>query len=231
MLERAAIVNKGERKARISMLLSLLESWYGIPKRVEESDILDRLIRTILSQNTNDRNRDRAYQSLSENYPTWDSVLEAGEESLSQVIKVGGLASVKARRIIKILESLKKTYGSLSLEFVRELDSEEAETLLRSFDGVGEKTAKCVLLFGLDRAVFPVDTHIFRVTKRLGIIPDKANRQMAHEILGNEVPVEKRYSFHLNLIEHGRKVCKSRSTYCLECCLRELCNFFLQPSR
>jgi endonuclease-3 len=228
---RAAIVKKGERKARISMIISLLESWYGIPKRVEEADPLDGLIRTILSQNTNDRNRDRAYQSLSENYPTWDSVLEAGEKSLSLVIKVGGLASVKARRIIKILESLKKTHGSLSLEFLKEFDSEEAENFLRSFDGVGYKTARCVLLFGLGRAVFPVDTHIFRVTKRLGIIPDKTNLQMAHEILGNEVPVEKRYSFHLNLIEHGRKVCKSRSAYCLECCLREVCTFSLQPSR
>jgi len=193
MLERAGITKKGEREDRISMIISLLESHYGIPKRVEETDPLDGLIRTILSQNTNDRNRDRAYQSLSETYPTWDSVLEAGGESLSRVIKVGGLASIKARRIIRIIESLQRTHGKLSLEFLKELDSEEAEALLRSFDGVGEKTARCVLLFGLGRAVFPVDTHIFRVTKRLGIIPDKATRQMAHEILGNEVPAEKRY--------------------------------------
>jgi endonuclease-3 len=214
-----------EKRDRLSRIISRLESCYGIPNRIERTDLLDELIRTILSQNTNDRNRDRAYQSLSGAYPTWDLVLEAGEESLCRVIKVAGLASTKSRRIIEILKNLKKTHGGLNLEFLKDLPPEKAEIFLQSFKGVGEKTAKCVLLFGLSRPVFPVDTHIFRIAKRLGIIPSKANRKIAHDILGTEVPIKKRYSFHLNLIEHGRKVCKARSPRCAECCLKESCLF------
>jgi endonuclease-3 len=207
----------------ILQIINTLEIEYGIHEKKGSNNPLDCLILTILSQNTNDKNRDIAYDSIKISYRDWEDVLLSGEGRLKEVIRACGLASIKSKRIIKILSFLKETRGSLNLDFLKELSPQEAEKYLLSFEGVGLKTARCVLMFGLDKPAFPVDTHIFRVSRRLGIIPMNANRTKAHEILQRNVPEGKAFSFHLNLIEHGRRICRSRNPICSKCCLEKLC--------
>ena len=218
MKSRKAIRNKLKSVDR------LLDKEYGVPKR-KRIDPLDELIVTILSQNTNDRNRDRAYTAMREAFPTWRDVMNAPQAGLEKVLKPGGLAKTKSGRIQKILRSVAKR-GSLSLNYLRRLPTEEVERELESFVGVGPKTARCVLLFSLGREVFPIDTHIFRVLGRLGVIPSGMTPAKAHEYVPEFVPEGRSYVLHLNIIAHGRTVCHPRNPACHDCVVRRHCDYY-----
>jgi endonuclease-3 len=204
-------------------IIDLLEQEYGIPERSHHTQPLESLVVTILSQNTNDVNRDRAYRSLRQRFPSWQALHDAPSREIAQAIRVGGLSNIKSKRIKQILHAIKKERGSFDLSFLRKLPPEEAEAKLLSYKGVGPKTAKCVILFSLGKEVFPVDTHIHRLSRRLGLVPENSTRDQTHERMAALVPPDKMHSFHLNLIAHGRKTCKARDPRCLDCFLGHLC--------
>lgn len=210
----------------VKKAILLLEKEKGIPSPKPYKNPLEELVFTILSQNTNDRNRDRAYTSLRSSFPAWEQVMKAPVPEIARAIKVGGLANQKSARIKKILKLINDRYGKLDLGFLKDLTLEEGVELLSSFNGVGPKTVACVLLFSCNKPIFPVDTHIFRITTRLGLLPEKCSDVKAHEIMNSLVPAEKVYSFHINVIKHGREVCKPARPRCCECVLRDIC-----PSR
>ena len=211
---------------KVRKIHSLLEREYGLPKRKREVDLLDVLVQTILSQNTNDLNRDQAYQRLKSQFPRWDDILTGKRRALVEALRPGGLARQKAKRIIDILHWLKKREGKLSLAFLKEMDSEEVKETLGSLKGVGPKTVHCLLLFGLGREAFPVDTHILRVGKRLGFIPKEMDAEEAHLWMIPLVPKGKALSLHINLIRHGRLACRPNRPRCSGCFLTNMCIYF-----
>ena len=200
-----------------------MEKEYGTPRREIPGDPLDILIETILSQNTSDQNRDRAYRRLKARFPRWENVLEAKTKSVVLAIRPGGLGGQKARRIREILHWIKKREGRISLAFVRKMGSEEIKKTMGSLKGIGPKTLHCLLLFGLGREAFPVDTHILRVGKRLGFFPERMGAKEAHPWIVPFLPKGKSLSLHLNLIRFGRSVCKARGAQCDICFLAKEC--------
>jgi len=184
------------------------------------------LVSAILSQNTNDVNRDRAFERLRDQLPTWELVRDAPLDGLIRAIQPAGLAPTKAPRIQEALRRATTAQGEVSLDFLADLPLEEARKWLLDIPGVGPKTAAIVLLFALGRPVFPVDTHIHRVTRRLGLIPPRASREQAHPLLEDLIPPEIYYPFHLNLIAHGRAVCHARNPGCPRCILRDQCAYY-----
>ena len=217
---------KRNRIVRLKTIIKILESRYGIPKKNGFREPLDETIFTILSQNTNDRNRDRAWTEIKKEYRGWTDVLDGGAERLKNTIRVAGLAEQKSRNIINILSELEQKYHALTLKFLSRYSNEDARKFLLSFRGIGEKTAACVMLFSLGKPAFPVDTHIFRVAKRLGLFPAKSTREKAHYLMEAIVPEKKYHSFHINLIKHGRMTCHPRSPECAICPVRKYCEFF-----
>jgi endonuclease-3 len=207
----------------VKKITRLLEERYGRLPRKKWGDPLDVLIQTILSQNTNDRNRDRAYQELKRRFPRWEGVLKAETESIVQAIRSGGLARQKAKRIREILRWIKRHYGRLSLDFFKKMDSEKIRDTLGHRKGVGPKTVHCFLLFGLGREAFPVDTHVLRVGKRLGFIPEGMSAEKAHVWMVPLVPEGKSLSLHLHLIRFGRSICGAKEPRCFICFLRGDC--------
>ena len=187
-------------------------------------DPLDELINTILSQNTNDLNRDRAYRALRSAFPTWAAVRDAPPPHLIAAIKPAGLANQKGPRLQKILERITAERGELNIHFLAELPVPEAKAWLTSLAGVGPKTAAIVLLFALGRPAFPVDTHIHRVTGRLGLIPPQTTAAQAHALLEVLVPPAWYQPFHLLVIQHGRTVCQARRPKCEICPLPKHCD-------
>jgi endonuclease-3 len=188
------------------------------------------LVSTILSQNTNDVNRDRAFEQLQERFPTWEEVRDAPEDEVIDAIRPAGLGPTKGPRIQGALERITGEQGEISLDFLADLPVEEAREWLLNIPGVGPKTAAIVLLFALGMPAFPVDTHVHRVTRRLGLIPEKTSREKAHELLEELVPAELYYPFHLNLIEHGRAVCHARNPECDRCVLQDHCAYYEQQT-
>ncbi|MDH3365418.1 MAG: endonuclease III [Thermoplasmata archaeon] len=216
-------LGSNERKAE--EVESLLTSVYGRKKRARNEDPVDTLVETILSQNTTDINSGRAFSALKRRYPDWEEMLDEPPETLAEIIRSGGLAEIKAKRIIGALRLLKAERGEITLDFLADMTPKEAETWLASIDGVGPKTAAIVLLFSFGMPAFPVDTHIFRVSKRLGLIGGRASRESAQSELGRLIPPKEYYSMHLNLIEHGRRTCRPRNPRCNECFISGLCAF------
>ncbi len=210
---------------RVARALDRLQAAFGRPRWGRRLPPLDELVLTILSQNTSDRNRDRAYASLRGRFPSWDRVLRADRARLEDALRVGGLARTKSRVILDILRRIKADHGRLSLDFLRSMEPQEARRYLTSFRGVGEKTACCVLLFSCDHPAFPVDTHILRVTKRLGWIRSGATPERAHAILGRLIPTERYLAAHVNLITLGRRHCRPRAPTCPACPLRRDCAY------
>ncbi|MBC8264756.1 MAG: endonuclease III [Anaerolineales bacterium] len=204
----------------------LLIEEYGQQAWHPRLDPLSELIFTILSQNTSDVNRDRAWVRLKGRFPTWESVLAADTAELAEAIRPGGLANVKAPRIQEALRAIKQEQGEFTLDFLAEMEVDEAKRWLTSLHGVGPKTAAIVLLFSLGKPAFPVDTHVHRVSRRLGLIGPKISREKAHEVLEELLPHEIYFTFHLNLITHGREVCKSQQPRCAACVLQEHCDFY-----
>ena len=201
----------------------ILQGYHGQIERQDPRDPLDELILTILSQNTNDRNRDRAYESLRERFPSNDDLLKADRKDIEDAIRVGGLAASKSRNISEIVKNLHERRESISLDYLKSMDDEAAMSELISMKGVGSKTAACVLVFSLGRDVFPVDTHIHRIIKRWGIVPLNTNREKTQEIMNDIVPDEWKYQGHLLIIRHGRTLCKARKPACGSCPLKEIC--------
>jgi endonuclease-3 len=190
------------------------------PRRL---DPLEELVLTILSQNTSDVNRDRAWAGLRARFPTWDAVASARPRSVVAAIRVGGLANTKAPRIIAVLREIRRREGSFDLGWMREATDREVEEYLLSLPGVGPKTAACVLAFSLGRPALPVDTHVARVAIRLGLLAPRTASAAAHRILADLVPASLRVPMHVGLIRHGRGVCRAGRPRCEICPLRELC--------
>ncbi len=206
---------------------SLLLQIYGDKRWRKRAEPVDELILTVLSQHTNDLNRDRAFEQLKSRFPLWEQVLTAKTRSIAAAIKAAGLSNQKAPRIKAILKQISEfNSGKLSLDFLSDMPIEEAMRWLKRLPGVGPKTAGCVLLFSFGRPVFPVDTHIFRISKRLGWIDEKVTEAQANELLDKVVPNEIKYRLHLNMIAHGRKVCKPQKPLCAECVLKQMCHYY-----
>ena len=199
---------------------------YGDPQWRPHMDPVSELVSTILSQNTNDVNRDVAFDRLVARFPTWEEVRDAEVEEVIEAIRPAGLANQKGPRIQGALRIITQEQGELTLDFLAECPVEEAKAWLSSIKGVGPKTAAIVLLFSLGRPAFPVDTHVHRVTKRMGLIGPRTSREKAHVELEALVPTQHYYAFHLNVIRHGRRVCTSRKPNCQACNLRGLCDFY-----
>jgi endonuclease-3 len=217
----------GLLRKKLARVSRLLENHFGIPRRRKRGDdLLDVLIGTILSQNTNDRNSDRAFEKLKREFPYWEDVLESNLEAVVRTIRSGGLARQKAKRIREMLRWLRKKHGRLSLDFLKKMDSEAIEKALGLLKGVGPKTIHCLLLFGLGREAFPVDTHILRIGKRLGFIPEGMDGAQAHAWMAPLVPDRRSLSLHINLIRFGRSVCKAAQPRCEHCFLKGEC-FYL----
>jgi endonuclease-3 len=191
-------------------------------------DPVSELVCTIISQNTNDNLRDQAYRTLRQRFPTWEEVRDASVQEVIDAIKTAGLGQTKAPRMQEALRRITAERGRLELDFLREMSVEDAKAWLTAMDGVGPKTAAIILLFSLGMPAFPVDTHIHRVSRRLGLIPPQASRERAHELLEAMLPPETYYAFHLNLIQHGREVCQARKPRCELCTLRDLCDYYQQ---
>lgn len=206
-----------------------LLDFYGQPTWRNPLPPVDELVSTILSQNTNDANRDRAFESLRQRFPTWDQVRDADPGSVTAAIRPAGLANQKGPRIQQVLRGISDERGSLDLYFLKDLPLEEARAWLMKFKGVGPKTAAIILLFSLGRPAFPVDTHIYRVTGRIGLCPEKMTVEEAHVHLEKLLQPETYYAAHLNIIRLGREICAARKPACQRCPLRELCNYAKLP--
>jgi endonuclease-3 len=210
---------------KIDIIIARLNENYGEKKWERWREPIGELIRTILSQNTTDKNSLRAYANLIEKYPKWDSLLSAKEEEIIEPIRSGGLANIKAKKIKNCLKEIKAREGKLSLEFLSNYELDKAEEYLTSFDGVGPKTAACVLIFSFNFPIMPVDTHIHRLANRIGMV-DTKTREKTQEAMKDIIPPNEIYSFHLNLIEHGRKICKAKNPMCEKCFLADICKYF-----
>ena len=186
---------------------------------------VDELVSTILSQNTNDVNRDRAFDSLREKFPTWEEVRDADTDEVIEAVRVAGLANQKGPRIQGVLRAITEERGSLDLSFLEDMPIEEARDWLTKFKGVGPKTAAIVLCFSLNRPAFPVDTHVYRLTGRIGLRPEKISVEQAHSYLESVFPPETYYAAHLNIIRLGREVCNARKPNCPDCPVRDLCDY------
>jgi len=212
-----------ELREKIKRTSALLDKEYGKKVLRPSGDPLSVLIGTILSQNTSDHNSHKAFRNLLATFKNWEKVRKAPLSKIEKEIKHGGLAKIKAKRIKNILNQIYKDNSKTDLSFLRKFRTEEAIDYLNRFKGVGEKTIACVLLFALGRPVIPVDTHVLRLSKRLNLLPKKIDSKKAHEILQKAVPQNLVYSYHLNLITHGRKICKAQNPRCGECVLFDLC--------
>jgi endonuclease-3 len=209
----------------IHHIIQNLERAFGVPVNWHSSDPLDVLVQVILSQATSDINSDRAFAALKKRFPSWDAALRARESTIAATIRSGGLANQKAAVIKNLLKQIKATRGALDLSFLHELPKDEAVKYLAQFRGIGPKTIACTLLFACQKEIFPLDTHIFRVLRRVGLLPQKCAAARAHEIMDALVPKGKFYSFHVNLIRLGRTLCRPQRPQCERCPIVEYCDY------
>jgi endonuclease III len=212
------------KKAR--KVYQLLKKTFGLPEWHQPLSALDELVSTILSQNTNDVNRDAAFTRLKERFPVWEAVRDAAEDDVIEAIRPAGLANQKGPRIQNILRQITEERGCLDLEFLGKLGREEAHAWLSRFKGVGPKTAAIVLQFALGIPAFPVDTHIYRVSGRLGLRPDRMGVEETHAWLEKLFKPEQYGPGHMNLIRLGREICHARKAECERCPLNGVCNYF-----
>ena len=215
------------RKSKYVPIAIALTDVYGELDWSRNLDGMDELISCILSQSTNDTNRDRAFERLKTRFPAWEAVRFAPVDDLIEAIKPAGLANQKGPRIQDVLGAIHDKSGEYSIDFLNDLSIEEAKKWLVSLKGVGPKTAAIVLCFAYGRAAFPVDTHIFRVSKRIGFLPEKMSANDAHPVLEAMVPADDYYQFHIQLIQHGRDTCNARRPACERCPVSDDCDYFL----
>jgi endonuclease-3 len=218
----------GDLAAKIARIYVKLVATYGIPPWEPDGDALGELVATILSQHTSDINSERAYRQLRATFATWEQVRDAPVDDVVEAIRSGGLAQQKAQRIQQILRLLTERLDSapLSLDALADMPLADALRWLRGLPGVGPKTAACVMLFSLGKPAFPVDTHVWRVTKRIGLLGPRETAEQAHETLQALIPPEWRHTMHINLIQHGRQICYARNPACFRCPISSECRYF-----
>ena len=207
----------------VSLVCRRLGKVYGPVRPPRRRPVLDQLIATILSQNTSDANSHAAFDSLKRRFGHWEAVRQASLDEVVGAIRRAGLANQKAPRIQTILDEIHGRWGRLSLDFLHHMSAAEGMALLRQFPGVGPKTAACVLLFACGKPVLPVDTHVHRVSRRLGLIDPHIDAAKAHEQLAQLVPPQRVLEFHIQLIRHGRQICLARAPRCGHCVLQDRC--------
>lgn len=207
-------------------VLSRLSRVFGRPDWRNPLPPVDELVCTILSQNTNDRNRDVAFNALKKRFPDWNMLIDAPEEEIIATIRIAGLANQKGPRIKEVLSQIKMERENLDLSFLAQLPLEEAREWLLRFKGVGRKTAAIVLQFSLNRPAFPVDTHIYRVTGRLGARPSRMSVEQTHLLMEKLIDPSEYYAGHLNLIRLGREICHARTPLCQSCPVNNLCAYY-----
>lgn len=220
---------KRTKHDKVMKCIKVLEGLYGIPE-ASVIDPIDLLVETILSQNTSDVNSIRAFGRLKSAYPDYAALLSAPEDEISEIIRIGGLPDIKARRIKGALQKIENDAGSIDLGFLRCMDNDAARDYLLSIPGVGPKTAAVVLLFSFGMPFMPVDTHVYRVSRRLGLVPEDINAEKAERVLEEITPPDKYLSLHLNLIRHGRLICKARDPKHDQCSLRPICDYCLRAT-
>jgi endonuclease III len=218
--------NFEERQAKYAPVAAVLADMYGSPQWRANTPPMDELVSCILSQNTNDTNRDRGFDALKERYPTWQAVMAAPVDELIDTIRVAGLANQKGPRIQEVLQIIQREQGDFNIDFLRDLPLDDARDWLTNLPGVGPKTAAIVLCFAFGRPAFPVDTHVHRVGKRIGFLPEKISADRAHPVMEALVPPEDHYAFHINLIQHGRRICKARNPLCERCPITSHCDYY-----
>ncbi len=211
---------------KIQEIYAALVRYYGELEWRPSIDPLSELILTILSQHTSDTNRDRAFDVMKARFPTWEEVRDAPVAQITEAIKFGGLSNVKAPRIQAVLRYITKEKGPLDLGFLNDMPVEDAKAWLGSLQGVGPKTAACVLMFACGMPVLPVDTHVYRVSKRLGLIDARTSADKAHTVLEEMLEPAQRYTFHIDMITHGRQICKAQRPLCELCVVREWCSYY-----
>ena len=199
---------------------------YGHPQWRPHLDPISEVVSTILSQNTSDVNRDRAFERLRARFATWEEVRDGRVEAIEDAIRPAGLAQQEAPRIKGALEFITEERGELSLNFLKDMPVDDAKVWLTQIKGIGPKTAAIILLFSLGMPAFPVDTHVHRVTGRLGLIGPKVSAEKAHNVLEDLLPPDWYYPFHLNVIRHGREICHARNPKCEICPLQDLCDYY-----
>lgn len=209
----------------LAQIIRNLEFAFGVPQPRQWGDALATLIKVTLSQATSDVNSDRAFAALRQRFPRWDDLLSARLSTIAATIRVGGLANQKAAVIRDLLRQLKERHGSLDLSFLCTMPTPEAAAYLAQFRGIGPKTIACTLLFACGKEIFPIDTHIFRVLRRVGLLPERCSPDRAHAIMDRVVPPGKFYSFHVNLIRLGRTICRPHKPRCERCPIVEYCDY------
>jgi endonuclease-3 len=207
----------------VALVLERLHTQYGPPPPRWTVSALTELVLTILSQNTSDANTERAFASLWARFGSWDAILDAPVPAIADAIRTGGLADTKAPRIKGVLAAIQADRGELSLEFLADWPVDEARRYLTALKGVGPKTAACVLLFALRMPAMPVDTHVHRVSRRLGLIGPKVSAEAAHQLLEAAIPGPQMFDAHMLLIKHGRVICKAPRPRCDACPLADVC--------
>lgn len=213
-------------KEKAIIVYDRLLKLFGLPEWRDPLPAIDELVSTILSQNTNDKNRDVAFNALITRFPTWEEVRDADPDGVINEIRPAGLANQKGPRMQQVLRQITEERGELNLDFLKDYAAEEALAWLTRFNGVGPKTASIVLQFALGIPAFPVDTHIYRVSGRLGLRPDKMTADQAHAHLAALFPPETYGPGHLNLIRLGREICLARKPKCEQCPLTDLCDYY-----
>ncbi len=216
------------QQPQVAAIVMALEERFGIPQRTEVMDPLSNLMLTILSQNTNDKNRDQAYRRLRERFPGWEDVMRADVNAIEEAIRPGGLARQKSERIQNILNWIEERYGRLNLDVLCQMQPQQAIDLFCQLKGVGVKTISVVLMFSCGMDIFPVDTHVHRICRRLGLVPDKASAEKTFWLMRPLVPAQKSFSLHMNLLRLGRTICLARKPRCEQCPLSAYCHFYRQ---
>lgn len=214
---------------KVMRCIQILEELYGNPEASFINPV-DLLVETILSQNTSDVNSIRAFGRLKSAYPDYMTLLSAPEHEISETIRIGGLPDIKAQRIKGALERIKNDAGSIDLSFLKSMAKDAARDYLLSIPGIGPKTAAVVLLFSFGMPFMPVDTHVYRVSRRVGLVPEDTKIDKAERILEEITPPDKYLSLHLNLIRHGRLVCRARDPRHDQCSLRPICDYYLRAT-
>lgn len=209
----------------VAEVLERLTAAYGNRELRRWGNGVEVLVETILSQNTSNKNSEAGYRQLRRRFKTWDQVADAPVEEVERWIRVSGLSRIKAPRIQAILRQLRAERGRITLEFLGRMPLPEAVAYLKKFNGIGPKTVNCILLFAFGKGVFPVDTHIHRIARRLKWIGPRVSAEKAHELLEPAIPEQHRYAMHVLLIEHGRKTCKAVGPRCEKCVLLNVCPY------
>ncbi|HEX9973258.1 MAG TPA: endonuclease III [bacterium] len=215
-------------KVKAVKVTAALEQKFGLPGRDSIIDPLSNLILTVLSQNTNDKNRDQAYHRLKERFPGWDQVMSADVKEIEDAIRPGGLAKQKSERIQNILKWIRQEYGRLNLDFLCDENPDATIEKFCQLKGIGIKTITIVLMFSCGVDVFPVDTHVHRICRRLGFVPDKATAEKTFWLMKSLVPKGKSFSLHINFLKLGRTICLARKPRCEECPISKFCNFYIR---